>query len=113
MAFHASGIFLGTVALALCAQSLHGQTADTGAIAGTVSDPSGALVARAAIAVKSQATLEERDLASDAEGNFSVQFLRPGRYDLTVRATGFGSFILDGIQVQITEVSRLSIQLAI
>ena len=39
-----------------------------GAIAGPVSDPSGALVARAVTVVKSQATLELRDLATDAWG---------------------------------------------
>src|SRR5438105_14188965 len=62
---------------------MHGQTANTGAIAGAVSDPSGALVPRAAVVIKSQDTGEKRDLATDAEGNFSVQFLTSGNYDLT------------------------------
>src|ERR1700730_1435974 len=92
---------------------MHGQTANTGAIAGTVSDPSGALVARAAIVVKSRATQEERDLATDVEGNFSVPFLTLGNYDLTVRAPGFEPLVLNGVQVRITEVSRLKIQLTI
>src|SRR6266436_9057453 len=99
--------------LALCALPMHGQTANTGAIAGTVSDPSGALVAGAALVVKSQATQEERDRRTDDEGNFSVPFLTPGNYDLTVRAPGFESLILKSVQVQITEVSRLKIQLTI
>jgi hypothetical protein len=92
---------------------MYGQTANTGAIAGTVTDPSGALVARAAIVVKSQATQEERHLATDAEGNFSVPFLTPGNYDLTVRAPGFEPIVLKGIHAQITEVSRLKIQLPV
>jgi hypothetical protein len=92
---------------------MHGQTGDTGAIAGTVSDPSGALVPRAAVVIDSQGTGERRDLATDAEGNFSVQFLPPGKYDLTVQAAGFEPFILDGVQVQITEVSRVKIKLAL
>ena len=62
--------------------------------------------ARAAVVINSQATGEKRDLATDAEGNFSVQFLPPGNYDLTVRAPGFEPFILKGVQVQITEVSQ-------
>ena len=113
IAMYASRILLRTALLALCALPLHGQTADTGAIAGVVSDPSGARVARAAIVVKSQATQEERGLTTDAEGNFSVPFLTPGNYDLAVRATGFEPFILNGVRVQITEVSRLKIQLTI
>src|SRR5713101_4421253 len=96
---------------ALCSLPVHAQTANTGAIAGSVSDPSGALVAGAALVVKSQATQEERDLTTDAEGNFSVPFLTPGNYDLTVRTPGFKPFVLKSVQVQITEVSRLKIHL--
>ncbi len=113
ISLHASRTFLRTSVLALCALPMHGQTANTGAIAGTVSDPSGALVASAAVGVKSQATQEERDLTTNTEGSFSVPFLTPGNYDLTVRAGGFEPFILNGVQVQITEVSRLKIQLTI
>lgn len=110
---HASRTLLRTAVLALCALPMHGQTANTGAIAGIVSDPSGALVARAGVLINSQGTAEKRDLATDAEGNFSAQFLAPGNYELTVRVAGFEPFILKGIQVQITEVSRVKIQLAL
>src|SRR5882724_8123870 len=110
---HAFRTLLRTSVLALCALPMHGQTANTGAIAGAVSDPSGALVPRAAVVINSQGTGEKRDLATDAEGNFLVQFLTPGNYDLTVRAAGFDPFILNGVQVQITEVSRLKIQLGL
>src|ERR1700735_2064394 len=113
MSLHASRALLRISVLALCALTMHGQTADSGAITGTVNDTSGARVARAAIVVKSQATQEERDLATDAEGNFSVPFLTPGNYDLTVRAPGFEPLVSKGIQVRITEASRLNIQLTI
>src|ERR1700732_2779657 len=113
ISMHAFRTLLRTAVLALCALPMHGQTANTGAIAGAVSDPSGALVPRAAVVIDSQGTGQKRDLATDAEGNFLVQFLTPGNYDLTVRAAGFEPFILNGVQVQITEVSRLKIQLAL
>src|ERR1700758_922927 len=106
-------IAIPALAVVFCALPMHGQTANTGAIAGTVSDPSGALVPRAAVVVNSQATQEERDVTTDAEGNFSVSFLSPGDYDLTVRAPGFEPLILKSVQVQITEVSRLKLQLTI
>src|SRR6266852_9012894 len=64
---HASRIFVRTALLVLCALPMHGQTANSGAIAGTVSDPSGALVPRAAVDINSQGTGEKRDLATDAE----------------------------------------------
>src|SRR3984957_2594985 len=113
MSIRASHTLLRTAALALCALPIPGQTADTGAIAGAVSDTTGALEHRAAVAIRSRGTGEKRDVATNAEGNFSVQFLPPGNYNLTVRAAGFEPFILNGVQVQITEVSRLKIQLAL
>src|SRR5712691_3143599 len=100
-------------AFAFCSLPMYGQTANTGAIAGSVSDPSGAPVAGAAVVINSEATGEERDLTTDVEGNFSVPFLTPGNYDLTVRAPGFEPLVLKTVQVQITEVSRLMIQLTI
>ena len=100
-------------AFALCSRPMYGQTANTGAIAGSVSDPSGAPVAGAAVVINREATGEERDLTTNAEGIFSVPFLTPDNYDLTVRAPGFKPLVLKSVLVQITEVSRLKIQLTI
>ena len=97
----------------LCALGIYAQTPNTGAIAGNVSDPNGALVPRAAVIIINQDTGEKRDLATDAEGSFSIPFLKPGKYDLTVRATGFEPLILKSVQVRITEVSRLKLRLTI
>jgi hypothetical protein len=113
MSLDSSRTLLQVSVLLLCILPMQGQTANTGAIAGTVSDPNGALVARAAIIVTSQATKEERDLVTDADGGFSVPFLTPGNYELTVRAPGFEPLVSKGVQVQITKVSRLKIQLTI
>jgi hypothetical protein len=56
---------LRILAFVLCALPMRGQTANTGAIAGTVIDPSGALVQGAAVVVNSQTTQGERDLTTD------------------------------------------------
>jgi hypothetical protein len=53
MSLRASRTLLRTAVLARCALTMHGQTANTGAIAGTVSDPSGALAPSAAVVIKS------------------------------------------------------------
>jgi Carboxypeptidase regulatory-like domain len=113
ISMHASRILINIAMSAFYPLLVHAQTANTGAIAGTVSDPREALVPRAAVIIISQGTGEKRDLATDAEGSFSVPFLKPGNYDLTVHATGFEPLILKSVQVRITEVSRLRIQLTI
>jgi Carboxypeptidase regulatory-like domain len=104
---------LSTYMLALCFLTLHGQTANTGAVAGSVRDPSGALIAGAAVAIVREATREERTLTTDAQGSFSIAFLTPGSYDLTIRTPGFKPLVLQYVQVQITEVIRLTIQLTL
>jgi hypothetical protein len=83
ISMHASCISLWTLTLALYFLPMHGQSANTGAIAGSVRDPSGALVAGAAVVIVSEATREERALTTDAQGSFSIPFLMPGSYDLT------------------------------
>jgi len=113
ISMYASRTLLWISMLAVCARQMQGQTANTGAIAGTVSDATGALIAGAALVVKNQATQQQRELTRDADGSFLVQFLPPGNYDLTVRAPGFEPLILKGVQVRITEMSRLKIQLTI
>jgi len=58
-------------------------------------------------------TNEERDITTDVRGSISIPFLASGNYDLTVRATRFEPFTFNYVQVRITEVSRLKIQLTI
>jgi hypothetical protein len=53
LSMHASHTLIRISVLALCALPMRGQTGNTGAIAGSVSDPSGALLASAALIVKS------------------------------------------------------------
>jgi carboxypeptidase family protein len=104
-------ILAGMSMFVFCIQPISGQTANTGAIAGTVRDPSGAVVPLAVLVISSQHTREKRALGTDAEGNFSVQLLPPGDYDLIVSAQGFDPVSLKTIPVRITEVTRVSIQL--
>jgi hypothetical protein len=113
ISMHASCTLLRTFMLVLYFPPMHGQTANTGAIAGSVHDPSGALVAGAAVVINRTATREERNVTTDAEGNFSVPFLQPGNYSLPVGTPGFKPLVLNDVQVQITEVRRLKIELAI
>ena len=64
---------------------------ETGQISGTVTDPSGAVVANAAIKAVNTATGGQRDTSSNASGVYALPNLEPGAYDLTVTAAGFSS----------------------
>ncbi len=67
--------------------SLRAQTAETGQIAGTVSDPSKAVVPQAKVTVTNSGTgFGERSTNESASGAYSVTLLPPGNYLVTVEA---------------------------
>jgi len=81
-------VFITLLAFFLTATSAFGQ-AETGQISGKVIDPNGALVANAAITVRSIDTGAESNANSSADGTYSITNLRPGLYDVTVNSSGF------------------------
>src|SRR5436190_24191299 len=72
----------------LCGAGLYAQEY-RGSIQGRVSDPSGAAIPGAAIAVKNVETGVLVNATSNEEGNFQVPFLLPGNYSVAVTHTGF------------------------
>jgi len=59
------------------------------AIAGTVTDPSGAVVPGATVSVRAAFTQNPRTTKTDAAGNFSFAGLPPGHYELHITMPGF------------------------
>lgn len=83
---------VSTLALALLVAPRAGWSqAETGQIVGNVTDPSGASVPNAKVAVKSVTTGNERSQTTGADGTFAVASLLPGDYDVTVDAQGFST----------------------
>src|SRR5260370_941189 len=73
----------------LALQSGNAQTAGTGAISGTVTDSSGAVVPAANISVANIDTGETRSTASQTNGVYRVALLPPGSYRVDVSKTGY------------------------
>jgi carboxypeptidase family protein/TonB-dependent receptor-like protein len=105
-------LMLLTTAIALSTPGF-AQTAGTGALAGTVTDPSGAVMPQVQIAVKSEATGEVRTVMSQQNGDYVVPLLLPGTYTVQASKTGFKVSVLTGIQVNVTETATLNIRLGV
>ena len=99
-------VLLATVE-ALC------QTPGTGAIVGTVFDPSNHLVANADVMVSNDANHTARSVITTAEGVLRVPLLPPGTYTVTVRSPGFAISTARSVLVTVSETSSLNIQLSI
>jgi hypothetical protein len=71
------------------------QTGNSANVTGTVTDPSGAVVAGANVTIHNPVTGFERSFTTDASGNFSFANVPFNPYHLSVSATGFGAFAQD------------------
>src|SRR6185312_16397165 len=71
-----------------CATPLHAQS-DLGSITGFVHDPTGAVVPKASVTVKDEATGTERKVTTNNDGVYTVTNIPSGLYTVTVDITGF------------------------
>ncbi len=103
-------ILIFAVLLLVLAKTTYGQTAQ---ITGRVADSSGAVVPGAVLTLKHMNTGTSRKTVSNQEGIYTIPFLSPGRYELTVQMTGLKSRKLEGIVLAVDQVARLDIALLV
>ena len=107
--------FISTVfLLMLSAVVAFAQGGTRGAITGTVTDPSGAVISNASVTIINQDTgVTERKLITGSQGNFSAELLPIGTYRVEVTASGFSKTAAPGIPVRVSETSFVSLQMAV
>ncbi len=86
---------------------------DRGAITGTVSDPSGAVVSNAKITATNLNSGEVREATTRDEGAYTLPELKAAPYKITVEKQGFKTSTLDNIQVAVQVTQRVDVQLEI
>jgi Carboxypeptidase regulatory-like domain len=92
-----------------CCSLVFAQGGATGAITGTVQDVTGSAVANATIQVTNEATGEKvRELTTSGAGVFTANLLPVGTYTVEVSAPGFATTKFPGVQVRITETTRIT-----
>jgi hypothetical protein len=86
---------------------------DTGTIAGSVRDSSGAGLASASVTFVDVATNATTKARVDASGNYVSPPLRPGGYKLTAEAPGFKTETRSTITVQVQDRLRVDFDMAV
>jgi hypothetical protein len=84
-----------------------------GAINGTVTDPSGAVVPGASVKATNKATGIDHATVSTSDGAFVFQDLPVGAYSVTVTASGFPVTTIEGVLVEQGAVYTLPVSLKI
>lgn len=111
--FFASGAMIALIAFCLCVVSpaALAQNAGTGAIAGTITDPTDKAVLDAQITATNQETGAKVTVKSQSGGTYTVSLLLPGLYTLEVSKDGFKSSVVKDIRVNVTETAGLNMKL--
>ncbi len=72
---------------------------DSGTIVGFIKDPSGAVVPKAKVTLRNQATGVERETTTNESGYYVIPNLPPGVYTMTAEAAGFKKFEATGAKL--------------
>src|SRR3954454_13358860 len=102
--------------VALClaiAAPLGGQTAGTGTVIGTVTDPSGASVPAAKIELRDLSSNTLRTTVSNVAGQFSFVGVQPGNYSLKGAHPGFQEIVVPQVAVEVNRSSTINLELRV
>lgn len=100
------GAIVFALSLGLFAQSI-----TTGALAGMVSDPTGAAIPGAKVSITSQATGTVHATETQINGHYLLPLLQPGQYTVTVEKTGFQTAKQANIAIAVATTGALDFKM--
>jgi len=80
---------------------------DRGTITGTVTDPSGAVIAGASVTATNTATQASTKTTTTSSGHYTIPALPVGRYEVTVEQGGFKKYVQTGVIVEVGQTVRV------
>jgi hypothetical protein len=91
----------------------HAQLSGTGAISGTVEDPTGAVVVGASVTVTNVDTNVNTVRTTTRAGDYNISALIPGTYTVTVAAAGFQGFKQENVTVDALVTVSVNVKLTV
>lgn len=98
---------LAILMIACFTPALFGQAFSS--LAGTVTDPTGAVIPGVAITIVNTQTGLQRETTSNAEGRYSFPQVLPGAYQLTAKSPGFADVVIKDIQLLVNSPVTLNV----
>ena len=83
------------------------------AIVGTVSDPSGAVLADVEVTITDLTTGSSRVVQTGADGNYTAENAKPGSYEISAKKSGFKETRITGIVLQVAQRARIDVLLQV
>ena len=101
------------VALLLFSLPINSQVAGTGAIQGTVTDGSGAVIPNASVSLTEPSTHVTLSTKTDSSGVYVFPNISIGTYSLTVRAPGFKTYTSTGNVLEVGSSIAINVTMTI
>ena len=98
--------FIAALLIAVLGQTAARAQDARATIGGRVSDAQGSAVPNASVEVTSEDTTVKQTTVTNEQGNWTVQFLLPGRYRFSIARPGFKTAIRDGITLQAADIKQ-------
>src|SRR5215475_11894172 len=89
------------------------QTATTGAIVGTVTDKSGAVLTGVEVEISNSATNQVTKVTTNNDGNYTLPSVPPGQYNISVTKSGFRKTTVTNFRVEVAKSYPLNFELEI
>ena len=109
--WRATYFFACLLTVVASASLLFAQGGATGTILGTVTDSSGAVIANADVIVTNTATNIAHPTKTTASGDFTVPYLAPGVYSVSVDANGFQKQHVNSVNLVVAQQARVDVTL--
>ena len=84
-----------------------------GTILGTITDPSGNVIAGATVKAKNLGTGLERTTTTSGDGSYSIPELPIGNYTVTITQSGFQTSVTSGVEVNVATDRRVDVQMKV
>ncbi len=92
---------------------LTAQNVTSGGITGTITDPSGAAVAKATVTLKNVDTGQTLTTQTNGTGAYRFSLLNPGNYDVSAASTGLQASSPQTVTVAVGQTAMLNVQLQV
>ena len=99
--------------MTLFSSSAWAQLASQTALVGTVTDSGGLVVPGAQVVAVNVGTGDTYEATTNAEGYYHIEFVRPGKYDITITMSSFQTFKTSGVEVATNRVVRTNATLQV
>jgi Carboxypeptidase regulatory-like domain/TonB dependent receptor len=107
-------VLLVCLAVVSCYSAAMSQAQSNAAdLQGVVRDPKGAVVPGANVTVRNTATNGSRDATTNDDGFYKIVSLSPGEYEVTVKAPGYKTAVVQSVKVTVGQTANQDIPLEV